>query len=184
MFRYPYFLYILCFVWVLRVFRYQSRRKEVYLKDADGALITAKMPSVQRCTLYALDGRRLVYVANEVKPGRGAQFEHFFLNGYWDDSACSGDILQDCRTVIVKKWSRRCLLFTVQSRVVASVISGKSTTEYLIWSNTHLLKSVYLVSARSVLHLSVLMEVWISEHSTCSPFAIFVLHVNMLIFAN
>ena len=49
---------------------------------------------------------------------------------------------------------------------VAIVISGKSTTEYYIWNNTHQLKSAYLVSVDTVLHLSVLMEVWISEHST------------------
>ena len=64
------------------MFQYRSRRKEVYLKDPDGALITAKTLSVQRCTLYAFNGRHIVYVAEEVKPGRGAQLERFFLNGY------------------------------------------------------------------------------------------------------
>ena len=58
-------------LWVLRVFRYRSRRKEVYLKDPDVALIKAKTLSVQRCTLYALKGRHLVYVAEEAEPGRG-----------------------------------------------------------------------------------------------------------------
>ena len=47
---------------ICRVFRYRSRRKEVYLKDPDGALITAKTLSVQRCTLYVPDGPHLVYV--------------------------------------------------------------------------------------------------------------------------
>ena len=87
----------------------------MYLKDPDGALIMAKTLSVQRCTLAALDGHHLVYVAEEAEPGRGAQLKHFFLNDYRDDSACSGAILQDCRIAVVKKGSRRCLLFTVQS---------------------------------------------------------------------
>ena len=49
---------------------------------------------------------------------------------------------------------------------VVIVISGKATTEYKFWNNTHRLKSAYKVSADSVLRLSVLMEVWISEHSS------------------
>ena len=61
------------------VFRYQSQRKEVYLKDPDVALITAKTLSVQRCTLYALNGRHLVYVVEEAEPGRGAQLDFFFF---------------------------------------------------------------------------------------------------------
>ena len=76
----------------------------MYLKDPDVALIMAKTLSVQQCTLYALSGRHLVYVAEEAEPGRGAQLSFFFfLNCYRDDSTCSGAILQDCRIVIVKK---------------------------------------------------------------------------------
>ena len=36
---------------------------------------------------------------------------------------------------------------------VTIVISGKGTTEYYIWNNTHRLKSAYLVSADSVLYV-------------------------------
>ena len=43
--------------------------------------------------------------------------------------------------------------------------SGKCITEYGIWNNTYLLKSVYLVSADSALWLSVPMEAWISEQT-------------------
>ena len=44
-------------------------------KDPDVALITAKTLSVQQCTLYALSGRHLVYVAEEAEPSRGAFFK-------------------------------------------------------------------------------------------------------------
>ena len=46
----------------------------MYLEDPDVALITAKTLSAQRCTLYALNGRHLVYVAEEAELGRSAQF--------------------------------------------------------------------------------------------------------------
>ena len=62
-----------------------------------------KTLSVQRCTLYALDNRHLVFAVEEAEPGRGDQIEIIFLNGYRDDSACSGAILQDCRILTVKK---------------------------------------------------------------------------------
>ena len=39
--------------------------------------------------------------------------------------------------------------------------------EYLIWNDTDIWKSAHLEGADSVLRLSVLKEVWISEHSTC-----------------
>ena len=74
----------------------------MYLKDLDGALITAKTLSVQRCTLYALNGRHLVYVAEEAEPSRGAQLGLvFFLIA--TETTVLGAILQDCRIVTVKK---------------------------------------------------------------------------------
>ena len=60
------------------MFRYRTQRTEVNLKDLDVALITAKTLSVQRCTLHALIGRHLFYLAEEAEPGRGAQLGFFF----------------------------------------------------------------------------------------------------------
>ena len=54
----------------------------MYVKDPDVALITAKTLSVQRCTFYALNGRHLVYVAEEAEPGRGAKLGFFFFNSF------------------------------------------------------------------------------------------------------
>ena len=51
----------------------------MYLKDLEGALITAKKLSVQQCTLNALNSYHLVYVAEEAEPGRGTELEFFLM---------------------------------------------------------------------------------------------------------
>ena len=104
--------------------------RSYYLKDPDFALVMAKTLSVQRCTLYALNGRHLVYVAEEAEPGRGAQLGIFFQHSLAEICVVAAHAYFHANTICAH-WGRK---FQLVSVVPDVILRGALTGSYVLVS--------------------------------------------------